>query len=92
MDNPDADLLEKIRARRRAAGLPNSDDEDSASVGLLGVKPSRNFKIYRTEFPAIFRFNGKLFQEEYDIDFDEDCWVEITEEEAMRWLEAKSDG
>lgn len=57
--------------------------------GLLGMRPSRNFKIFRTDFPAIFRFNGKLYQEFYDIDTMEDSWVEITEEEAMRWLKTK---
>jgi len=55
-------------------------------AGLLGFKPTRQFKIYRTEFPAIFRFNGKLYQEFYDIDEDQSLWVEINEEEADRWL------
>lgn len=54
--------------------------------GLLGMRPSRNFKIFRIDFPAIFRFNGKLYQEFHNIDTMEDSWVEITEEEAMRWL------
>lgn len=58
-------------------------------AGLLGVKPSRNFKIYRTEFPAIFRFNGKLYQEFYDIVKNEELWLEMDEEEATHWLEAK---
>ena len=58
-------------------------------AGLLGNGPRRQYKVYRTEFPAIFRFNGMLFQEHYNIDTMEDSWVEITEEDAMRWLEAK---
>lgn len=55
-------------------------------IGLLGMKPSRNFKIFRTEFPAIFRFNGHLYQEIFDIYVEENLWVEIGESEAMRWL------
>lgn len=58
-------------------------------VGLLGIKPSRNFKIFRSEFPAIFRFNGKLFMEHYDINTGEDRWEEISEEYAHRWVAAK---
>lgn len=57
--------------------------------GLLGVRPSRQFKIYRSEFPAIFRFDGKLYQEHYNIDTMVDEWVEITEDEAIRWLKAE---
>lgn len=57
--------------------------------GLLGFVPVRNFKIYRSEFPAIFRFNGKLFQEHYNIDTMVDEWMEIDEAEAMRWLAAQ---
>lgn len=59
-------------------------------VGLLGLRPSREFKIYRTEFPAIFRFNGQLYQEHFDIDYNLNMWIEITEETAQRWLAAKS--
>jgi hypothetical protein len=59
-------------------------------AGLLGTKPSRKFKIYREEFPAIIRFNGKLYQEHYNIDTMEDAFVEISEGEAERWLKAKS--
>lgn len=58
-------------------------------AGLLGNKISRNFKIYRTDFPAIFRFEGVLYQEEFDIDFNEARFVEISEENAERWLRAK---
>ncbi len=54
--------------------------------GLLGMRPSRNFKIYRREFPAIFRFNGVLFQEFFDIDNNETKFLGITEEAAKRWL------
>lgn len=53
---------------------------------LLGIKDGRKFKIYREEFPAIFRFNGKLYQEEYDIDRNEHRWVEISPEYAERWV------
>lgn len=49
---------------------------------------SRNFEIFRTEWPAIFRFNGKLFQEEHDIDRDDVRWMEIREDTAQRWLNA----
>lgn len=56
---------------------------------LYGVTPSRKFKIYREEFPAIFRFDGGLYQEFYDIDANIALWREITEEEALRWLAAK---
>lgn len=59
--------------------------------GLLGMRPSRQFKIYRTEFPAIFRFNGKLYQENYIIDNDDFAFVEIDVAEAQRWLRAKED-
>lgn len=55
-------------------------------VGLLGMRPSRKFKIYREEFPAIFRFNGALYQEHYSIDLNEHEWIEISEEDAKRWL------
>jgi hypothetical protein len=60
-------------------------------VSLLGNKPSRKFKIYREEFPAIFRFNGKLFQEFYDDVIDERLWVEIDEQTAERLLRAKEE-
>lgn len=62
---------------------------DTKGPGLLGLKVSRKFKIYREAFPAIFRFNGQLFQEEYDIDAGENRWVEITEETAERWLRTR---
>ena len=58
-------------------------------AGLLGTKPSRNFKIYRTEEPAIFRFNGKLFMEQITGE-DSIRWVEVSEELATVFLEAKS--
>lgn len=57
--------------------------------GLLGMTPSRNFKIYRTDFPAIFRFNGKLFMEQVNTATMEDRWVEISEKAAGRWLKTK---
>jgi hypothetical protein len=57
--------------------------------GVLGMRPARKFKILREEFPAIIRFNGKLFQEFYDIDADKWCLTEITEKQAKPWLEAK---
>lgn len=56
--------------------------------GLLGTTPSRNFKIFRTEFPAVFRFNGHLYQERYNIDTDELLWVEVDEDEVKRWLQS----
>lgn len=56
-------------------------------AGLLGHRPSRHFKIYREEAPAIFRFNGKLYVEDvYHIDRNEIRWVEISEKEAMQLL------
>lgn len=58
-------------------------------AGLLGNKPSRNFKIFRTDHPAIFRFNGRLYMEFFDIDVNQHVWTEIGESEAMRWLKAK---
>lgn len=61
----------------------------NSNTTLLGIGLSRNFKIFRTEFPAIFRFNGRLYQEFYDIDTDENLWVEINVETAKRWLKAK---
>lgn len=54
--------------------------------GLLGTRPSRNFKLYQTKFPAIFRFNGKLFMEHYNIDTMVNEWVEVSEEYVKRWL------
>lgn len=59
-------------------------------AGLLGNAPSRNFKIFRTEFPAIFRFNGKLHQEFYDVNNQESVWMEVSEEVAKPWLEASA--
>jgi hypothetical protein len=56
---------------------------------LLGNGARRTFKLYRTEFPAIFRFDGKFFQEEYAIDTMEQKWIEITPETAERWLKSK---
>lgn len=58
-------------------------------AGPLGVKRSRKFKIYREAFPAIFRFDGQLYQELYDIDANETKWVEISVEHAERWLNAQ---
>lgn len=55
-------------------------------AGLLGNGPSRRFKVYQTDFPAIFRFNGKLYQEFYDINEDQNFWIEIKEEDAERLL------
>jgi len=57
--------------------------------GLLGMRPSRNFHIFRSDFPAIFRFNGKLFREETNTLTGEDRWREISEETAMRYLKSK---
>jgi hypothetical protein len=54
-------------------------------AGLLGMYPSRSFKIYRTEEPAIFRFNGKLFMEQITGEHHI-RWVEVTEDQAMVWL------
>lgn len=56
---------------------------------LLGAKNSRKFKVYREDFPAIFRFNGTLFTEEHNIDTGESTWVEIAPETAERWLAQK---
>lgn len=56
---------------------------------LLGNGASRSFKLYRTEFPAIFRFDSKFFQEDYNISTGKYRWTEISPEFAERWLEAK---
>lgn len=58
----------------------------SKEYGLLGREPSRNFKIFRTGFPAIFRFNGILYQEHFDIDTNKHEWVEISEAQAQPLL------
>ena len=57
---------------------------------LLGVKPSRKFKIYREKFPAIFRWEGRLYMEMHNIDSDEIIFTQISPEHAARWLESKS--
>lgn len=54
-------------------------------AGLLGLRPSRHFKIFREEFPAIFRFNGNLYQEHYNIDTDSNEWIEVSEDDVIRW-------
>src|SRR4051812_1167331 len=59
-DTPAADCVLQLRLR--------AGDSEDTMPGLLGNGAHRNFKIYRTEFPAIFRFNGQLYQEFYDID------------------------
>lgn len=59
------------------------------SPGLLGMRPARTFKIFETDFPAIFRFDGKLYMENFDIDRNEHRWVEISEEHAMHYLRRK---
>lgn len=53
---------------------------------LLGAKDSRQFKIYQNEWPAVFRFNGRLYSEYYNIDQDETVWREIPPELAERFL------
>lgn len=53
---------------------------------LLGVRDSRQFKTYRTEFPAIFRFNGQLYQEAYNIGSGEERFIPIEPEHAEQWL------
>jgi hypothetical protein len=58
---------------------------------LLGVRDRRKFKIFRSEFPAIFRFNGRLFEECFDIDGNKDRFVEITPEYAQHLLETRGD-
>ena len=58
-------------------------------AGLLGNRPSRKFKVFRETFPAIFRFDGELYQEEYDIDTMQNRWIQITPEQAERWLRAR---
>jgi hypothetical protein len=55
-------------------------------AGLLGNSPTRHFKVYRTKFPAIFRFNGKLYMEHYNIDQNVKEWIQIEVAEAERWL------
>jgi hypothetical protein len=59
-------------------------------AGLLGNAPSRKFKIYREEFPSIFRFDGRLYMEDFDIDSNQQRWIEISEEYAQTWLKASS--
>ena len=58
-------------------------------AGLLGIKISRQFKIYRSEFSAIFRFSGKLYMEVYDTVEDTTGWEEVDEAMALHFLEAK---
>jgi hypothetical protein len=55
-------------------------------AGLLGNGPSRRFKVYQTDFPAVFRFNGKLYQEFRDVDVEQSLFIEIKEEDAERLL------
>ena len=81
-ETPEADHLLQLQLR-------TGDAKGAGKPGLLGVRPSRQFKPYRMEFPAIFRFNGKLFQEFYDIDEARIIWVEISPEDAEPWLIAK---
>ena len=54
-------------------------------VGILGQKPTRQFKVYQTKYPAIFRFNGKLYVEEVD------QWVEIKEKDAEHILQVNGE-
>lgn len=51
---------------------------------LLGSFYNRKFHIFRTEHPAIFRFNGKLFAEDFN-QFEEACFSEVTPE----WADAQ---
>lgn len=53
---------------------------------LLGMRDSRHIKVFREEFPAIFRFNGRLFIESFDIEQDVDQFVEVSPERAEYWL------
>jgi hypothetical protein len=55
---------------------------------LLGLRDSRQFKIFRTEYPAIFRFDGKLFSEEFDNDGDLQ-FTEVTAEWVEQELRAR---
>lgn len=68
-----------------------SKEKDEPTLGLLGYRPTRHFKIFQEKFPAIFRFNGKLFQEFYNIDANEYLWHEISEQDANRWLQIKQE-
>lgn len=58
--------------------------------GLLGNGPSRNFKIFRTHFPAVFRFNGKLYMENFDIDRNVSEFIEVSEENAEPLVRMRS--
>ena len=44
----------------------------------------RSFEIIRTEWPALIRFDGKYFEEEYDIDVNEQKFREVSDEYAER--------
>jgi len=52
---------------------------------LLGNKDSRQFKIYRTEHPAVFRFNGIFYMEDFDRHY-EPTFIGLTIEQAERIL------
>lgn len=66
-----------VRASRRAL---------SGRHPLLGVQDSRQFKIYRTEDPAIFRFNGKFYVEDFDRHYER-CFIERSPEFVERIIE-----
>ena len=46
----------------------------------------RKFQVVRTGFPAFFKFEGKLYMEEFDIDLNEHLWVETDPETVRRWI------
>lgn len=56
---------------------------------LLGNGANRSFKLYRTEFPAIFRFDGQLYMEHFDIDHDVEGFLKVKPEHVEHLLEAK---
>lgn len=58
-------------------------------AGLLGNGPSRHVKVFREEFPAVIRFNGVLYMEEFDIDSNQHMFIEISEEVAEGLLRAR---
>lgn len=42
------------------------------------------FTIIREEFPAIFEFNGRFLEEDYDVDQDLQSFVEVPREHVER--------
>jgi len=89
-------IREELRAAYTEVFFGESDENDTPYVkgqtmpGLLGTKPSRHFKIFREAEPAIFRFNGVLYIENFNLDANQFEFVSISEEGAAPWLAANA--